>query len=132
MYGNDKNINHRIREKLKPVHENLLKAEEWDESLLHPLVVSGAKAMEAKLCDYASGYLPGGFDWNPEPRVKDILSELKPSNNLCESLLGLNDYLSKAIPNLHQMTKSNMIQVKKNKTVVWLHDLPDTEQDKVV
>lgn len=30
------------------------------------------------------------------------------------------------------MTRSNMIQVKKNKTIKWLHDLPSTEQDKVV
>lgn len=55
--------------------------------------------------------------------------KLKPTNDLCESL---NDYLSGAIPNMHQMTRSNMIQVKKNKTIKWIHDLPSTEQDKVV
>ena len=49
---------------------------EWDESLLYPLVVSGAAAMEVKLCDYAKDYLPGGLYWNPEPRMKDIMNDL--------------------------------------------------------
>ena len=33
---------------------------------------------------------------------------------------------------MHQITRSNMIQVKKNGTIKWLHDLPGKEQDKVV
>ena len=33
--------------------------------------------------------------------------ELKPSNDLCESILGLNDYLTTAIPNLHQLSRSS-------------------------
>ncbi len=57
------------------------------------------------------------------------MTKLKPTN---ESLLGLNDYLSGAIPNMHQVTRSNMIQVKKNKTIKWLHDLPSAEQDNVI
>ena len=105
---------------------------EWDESLLYPLVVLGAAAMEVKLCDYTKDYLPGGVYWNPDTRVRDIMDGLKPTNDLCESLLGLNDYLSKAIPNMHRMTRSTTIQVKKNKTVNWLHNLPNKEQDKVV
>jgi len=85
--------------------------------------------MERKLCDYAADYLPGRIYWNPDSGVKEILKELKPSNDLCESLLGLNDYLSKAIPNMHQVFRSNLIQAKKNKTVDWLHSLPSTEQE---
>ena len=88
--------------------------------------------MEKKLCDYARDYLPGGLYWDPDPRIKEILSELKPTNDLCESLLGPNDYLSRAIPNMHQMTRSNMIQVKKNKSIDWLQTLPQTELENVV
>lgn len=88
--------------------------------------------MERKLCDYTADHLPGGIYWNPDSGVKEILQELKPSNNLCESLLGLNDYLRKAIPNMQQVSRSNLIQVKKNKTVDWLHSLPSTKQERVV
>lgn len=38
-----------------------------------------------------------------------------------ESMLGLNDYLTTAIPNLAQVSCSNLVQVKKNKTVRWFH-----------
>lgn len=88
--------------------------------------------MERKLCDYTADHLPGGIYWNPDSGVKEIPQELKPSNNLCESLLGLNDYLRKAIPNMQQDSRSNLIQVKKNKTVDWLHSLPSTKQERVV
>ena len=54
-------------------------------------------------------------DWEPDEQVQDVLRELKPSNDACESILGLNDYLTTAIPNLHQMARSNLVQVKKTK-----------------
>ena len=104
LYGND-NLNHRLHKKSQPVHRRLLRSDEWDEDFLYPLVASGAAAMERKLCDYAADYLPRGIYWNPDSGVKEILKELKPSNDLCESLLGLNDYLSKAIPNMHQVSR---------------------------
>lgn len=130
LYGNCKDVNHRLHKKSQPVHRRLLTSDEWDENLLYPLVISGAAAMEEKLCDYTSSYLPSGIYWEPEPKVKEILSELKPSNDLCESLLGLNDYLSRALPNMHQMSQSNLIQV--NKTVDWLQKQPSTEQERVI
>ena len=49
-----------------------------------------------------------------------------------ESILGLNDYLSMVMPNLHQMSKSNLIQVKKNKTMQWLNALPSDQQHDIV
>ena len=58
--------------------------------------------------------LPGGKYWEPDQCTKAVL---QPSNDLCESILGLNDHLTTAIPNLHQL--SNLIQVKKNKTIEW-------------
>jgi len=53
--------------------------------------------------------LLGGKYYSPKEEIKKILKSLKPSNRLCESILGLNDYLTTALPNLHQMTKSKLI-----------------------
>ena len=64
--------------------------------------------MREKLCTYACNQLPGGKYWDPEPDVRMELTKLKPTNDLCESILGLNDYLTTAIPNLHQMSRSNL------------------------
>lgn len=76
--------------------------------------------METKLCQYAKDCLPGGLYWNPDPHIREVITGLKPTNDVCESLLGLNDYLSHAIPNMDQLTRLNTIQVKKNKTIEWL------------
>ena len=88
--------------------------------------------MKKYVHNYAVNQLPGGIYWEPEDSVKKILSELDPSNDLCESLLGLNDYLTTSILNLHQMSRSNLVEVKKNKTVHWLEDLPEEQQDQVI
>ena len=69
--------------------------------------------MGKKLCNYASDYLPGGLYWDAEPQTAAVLKDLEPSNDLCESILGLNDYLCTAIPNMIQITKSNLVKVKK-------------------
>ena len=98
-------------------------------TVLFPLLSNGASKMNEKLCIYAKDCLPGGCYWNPDADIKNVLSELKPSNDLCESILGLNDYLTTAIPNLHQMARSNLIQLKKNKTMKWLYNLPEGEQE---
>ena len=76
LYGDDKRTNHRVHDDSKPVHQRLLQSDEWDQSLIYPLVVSGTATMEKKLCDYARDYLPGGLYWDPDPRIKEILSEL--------------------------------------------------------
>lgn len=88
--------------------------------------------MKEKLCKYAHSMLPGGQYWEPDPTIKAVLQQLKPSNDLCESILGLNDYLTTAIPNLHQLSRSNLIQVKKNKTMQWFEQLPKEKQDSIV
>ena len=54
---------------------------------------------------------------------------MEPSNDLCESMLGLNDYLCTALPNMHQLTRSNLIEIKKNHTMNWFNDLPPEKQD---
>ena len=71
--------------------------------------------MREKLSTYAEDQLPGGCYWEPNEELQKILLEIKPSNDACESILGLNDYLTTAIPNLHQMARSNIIQAKKIK-----------------
>lgn len=60
------------------------------------------------------------------------ICELKPSNDVCESILGLNDYLTTAVPNLHQLARSNLVQVKKNKTLKWLSNLQENNQSAIV
>ena len=88
--------------------------------------------MKEKLCKYAHSMLPGGKYWEPDPGTKAVLQQLKPSNDLCESILGLNDYLTTAIPNLHQLSRSNLIQVKKNKTIEWFKQLSKERQHSIV
>lgn len=45
---------------------------------------------------------PGGIHYDPEPEVKRILASIQPSIDFCESLLGLNNYLTIALPKLSQ------------------------------
>ena len=63
--------------------------------------------------------------------MKDVLTKLKPSNDLCESILGLNDYLTTAIPNLF-LSRSNLVSVKKNKAMEWLDKFPNEQQLRVL
>ena len=119
LYGLNDHLNHRIRSKNVPIFARLFELDEWNTSLVCPLIADGAKAMEEKLADYAKAHLPGGKYWNPNPAVEAILKDLKPNNDVCESILGLNDYLTTTIPNMHQMTRSNLTQVKKNNTIEW-------------
>ena len=101
----------------------MFQTDEWNEGLLFPLIATGASKMKEKLSDYAKAQLPGGKYWKPNPSILAVLKALKPSNDVCESILGLNDYLTTAIPNLHQMTRSNLVEVKKNGTMKWLREL---------
>ena len=64
--------------------------------------------MKSKLSNYAQNQLPGGIYWDPDPKVKVILEEVNPSNDLCESILGLNNYLNITISNMHQVKQSNL------------------------
>ncbi len=125
-------VNHRAHSTYKPIEERLFKKDSWDEKLLLPLIAAGTRAMKNKLCAYAKNQLPGGIYWEPEPAVRAILAKLKPTNDLCESILGLNDHLTTGIRNLSQLTRSNLIEVKKNKTVQWLNTLPQEKQQEVV
>ena len=50
----------------------------------------------------------------------------------CESILGLNDHLTTAVPNMIQLIRSNLVEVKKNKTLQWFDQLPKAKKDMVV
>jgi len=77
------------------VHKWLFELQENYDDALYPSLVGRATKMKKKLCTYAMHQLPGGMYWNPkDPIIKEQLAELKPSNDLCESILGLNDYLA--------------------------------------
>lgn len=132
IYGSNKKLNHCLHFMYKPIEERIFREDEWDHTLLYPLLSAGASAMKEKLCTYAHTQLPGGEYWEPKDAVKEILKKLKPNNDLCESILGLNDYLTTAIPNLHQMSRSNLIHVKKNKTMQWFHQLPHDKRDYII
>ena len=132
FYGADKKTNHCQHSKSRAVYVKLFAQNKSDSVSLYPLLIAGAVAMRDKLCTYAQDQLPGRKYWDPtEANIRHILRELKPSNDLCESILRLNDYFTKVILNLNQMACSNLVQVK-NKTVKWLHDLPEEEQLKVI
>ena len=110
LYGPDAKGNHRL--KSPAVYHRLFNKIEIDSANLTSLLIKGASKMKEKLCSYAQKQLPGGCYWNPDQHIKDVLCQLKPSNDVCESILGLNDYLTTAIPNLNQMARSNLVQAK--------------------
>ena len=130
LYGTDSTVNHRLKSPF--VYDALFDDLKVDVNFLQQLLVKGATTMKEKLCTYAAAHLPGGQYWDPEEEVKDVLCQLQPSNDVCESILGLNDYLTTALPNLDQMTRSNLVQLKKNKTMRWLSQLPTDTQTRVI
>ena len=133
LYGEDKNLNHRLHQKSMAIYGRLFQTDKDETSILYPLLTAGAAKMKGKLCAYAANQLPGGIYWNVEdPVVKKELTKLMPSNDLCESILGLNDYLTTAIPNLNQMSCSNLVEIKKNHMIQWLDDLPSEEQHDII
>ena len=108
LYKDDTQVNHPCHAKLKCVHDELFISNEWDETVMHPIIINGVASMKSKLSSYAQNQLPGGIYWDPDPKVKVILEEVNPSNDLCESILGLNNYLNTTIPNMHQVKQSNL------------------------
>ena len=131
LYSSESSVNHRLHSQDVPVYARLFQPDNWDCTLLYPLLVAGATKMKLKLTEYARNQLPGGRYWEAEPAINAILRNLKPNNDLCESLLGLNDYLTTAIPNMHQLTRSNLVEMKKNKTMKWFQELPQEEKQAV-
>ena len=88
--------------------------------------------MASKLEDYKKDQLPGGKYWAPPKEQEEILRKLQPNNDICESILGLNDWISTQTPNLCQTTKSTLVEVKKNKTMTWLQNLAENQRSAIV
>ena len=117
LNGDNKKVNHRYHAKSKCLYDHLFAASTDGEDILLQSLVQGALKMKGKLCTYARNCLPGGRYWEPDPDEKKVLMQIKPSNDLCESILGLNDHLTTALPNLHQVSRSNQVSIKKNKAI---------------
>lgn len=132
LYGSSKNTNHQLKKDMHIVVNSLFNVPEIEMSSLKSFLRSGASTMLDKLSSYAENQLPGGIYWEPDESIKKALSQLKPSNDVCESVLGLNDYLTTALPNLAQVSRSNLVQMKKNKTLEWLDTLPQQQQNSIV
>lgn len=49
LYGKDKKVNHRLQTSYQVVEERISSKEQSDETLLYPLLTSGASAMKEKL-----------------------------------------------------------------------------------
>ena len=103
-----------------------------DDESFYSIIAAGALSMKKKLSAYAMDFLPDGIYWNPDIKTSEILKNLEPSNDLCESILGLNDYLCTALPNLVQLTKSNLVEIKKNHTMMWFNELPKERQNVII
>lgn len=56
LYGCDKKKNHRLHPMYKYIEAQIFNEDEWDESLLYPLLSSGVTAMHEKLCTYADSH----------------------------------------------------------------------------
>ena len=131
LYTDSKKTNHRKHRDSIIIYEHLLGHNEWDESILLPRIAAAAMAMKDKLTDYKKDQLPGGKYWAPDNSIREILKQLKPHNDICESLLGLNDWITSPLVNAKQHTKSALIEGKCNKTMAWLETV-DKLKDRVI
>ena len=129
LYSESKKMNHRKHRDATIIYKHLLVHNEWDDSILLPRIAAAAAAMKDKLTNYKKDQLPGGKYWAPDDNIRQILKELKPHNDICESLLGLNDWLTAPLVNAKQHTKSALIEGKRNKTMEWLETV---DKEKVI
>ena len=129
LYGENKLVNHRQHN--VPVREKLYTNDDCDEEITFPLIQSSAAEMAQKLKTYKADH-PGGRFWSPSTRMREMLMDLEPTNDACESILGLNDWLQKITPNMAQTTVSAMVQTKKNATMPWLMAQSNESQTKVI
>lgn len=128
LYSTMSEVNHRLRNTF--IWDHLFTNTLFDDPLLSK-IAAGARSMKTKLMAYASSQLPGSEFWEPEPDIQAVLSTIKPTNDICESILGLNDWISTSIPNLNQSTRSTLVTVKKNETMQWLKNLLKSSQDDI-
>ena len=127
----EKKISHRKHPGNSDLYEQLFSVNDIDREFMLRKVTAAAFAMKEKLKAYKCDQLHGGKYWNPDEKTAEILASLRPNNNVCESLLGLNDWLTTALTNASQLTKSNLVEMKRNHTIQWLEN-PTVNRDKVI
>ena len=64
--------------------------------------------------------------------MKKALADVGPTNDLCEGILGLNDWLQKVTPNLTQRTVSTMVEVLRNSTMPWFLKQNKETRDRII
>ena len=64
--------------------------------------------------------------------TRKALAKIQPTNDLCEGILGLNDWLQKRTPNFSQRTVSGMVEVLKNSTMPWFWKQNKDFKDKII
>ena len=132
LYEQTSQLNHRCKLAYTHIHSRLHQLDEFDERLTFPLVQAAAAHMLKKITSYKADQLPGGSLWEPTGRTKEIASKMVPTNDKCESALGLNDWLQRGTVNMTQRTTSSMVEVLKNKTVPWLVGLPEQQKGPII
>ena len=85
-----------------------------------------------KIKTYKAEQLPGGKLWNPDPDTRKALAKIQPTNDLCEGIFGLNDWLQNRTPNFSQLTVSGMVEVMKNSTMPWFWKQNKDFKDKII
>ncbi len=85
-----------------------------------------------KIRIYKAEQLPGGKLWNPSTDTRKALENIQPTSDLCEGILGLNDWLRKRTPNFSQWTVSGMVEVLKNSTMPWFWKQNRDTKDKII
>lgn len=132
LYGDSKTLNHRNHTKYTAVRKRLYHNDDYDEEYTFPLVQRAAEYMAEKLRSYKADQLPGGDLWSPSDTVKKALADVGPTNDLCEGILGLNDWLQKVTPNLTQRTVSTMVEVLRNSTMPWFLKQNKETRDRII
>lgn len=112
-------LNHRLHKKYQPVRNRLYESDSFDDSLVLPMVQTASIEMADKVRKYKADQLPGGKLWEPSSEIREKLKDTDPTNDLYESVLGLNDWLQKRNPNYSQRTVSTMVEVLRNATMPW-------------
>ena len=125
----DPKLDHRKSKNYIKVRERLYATDSFDE-ILFQMVQHAAHSMVKKLSQYKCDQLPGGRFWEPTGEVKRVLQP--PTNDVTESILGLNDWLYKRNPNFHQRTVSTLIEVVKNSTMTWFNKQEKDTRDKII
>ena len=132
LYGENRKLNHRIHQNSPQIRSRLYSHDDFDESCTFPLIKKASERMLDKLKNYKAEQLPGGKLWNPDTDTRKALAKIQPTNDLCEGILGLNDWLQKRTPNFSQRTVSGMVEVLKNSTMPWFWKQNKDFKDKII